>query len=58
MKGIGSGAAISKWGFPKMRGTFLGVPTIRTRVFWGLYWGSPILRNYQIHRISSGAGDE
>ena len=29
-----------KWGFPKIRGTFLGVPIIRTMVFWGLYWGS------------------
>ena len=25
------------WGFPKIRGTFLGVPIIRTIVFWGLY---------------------
>ena len=29
-------------GFPKIRGTFLGVPIIRTIVFWGLYWGSLI----------------
>ena len=29
------------WGFPKIRGTFLGVPIIRTIVFWGLHWGSP-----------------
>ena len=27
------------WGFPKIRGTFLGVPIIRTIVFRGLYWG-------------------
>ena len=27
------------WGFPKIRGTFLGVPIIRSIVFWGLYWG-------------------
>ena len=27
------------WGFPKIRGTFLGVPIIRTIVYWGLYWG-------------------
>ena len=25
------------WGFPKIKGTFLGVPIIRTIVFWGLY---------------------
>ena len=29
---------LSKWGFPKIRGTFLGVPIIRTIVSWGLYW--------------------
>ena len=36
------------WGFPKIRCTFLGVPVIRTIVFWGLYWGPPILGNYHI----------
>ena len=41
-----SGAEI--WGFPKIRGTFLGVPIISTIVFWGLYWGSPILGNHHI----------
>ena len=35
-------------GFPKIMGTFLGVPIIRTIVFWGLYWGPPILGNYHI----------
>ena len=30
------------WGFPKIRGTILGVPIIRTIVFWALYWGSLI----------------
>ena len=30
------------WEFPKLRGTILGVPIIRTIVFWGLYWGPPI----------------
>ena len=28
-----------KWGFLKIRGTFLGVPIIRTLVCLGLYWG-------------------
>ena len=28
----------SIWGFPKIRGTILGVPIIRTIVFGGLYW--------------------
>ena len=31
------------WGFPKIRGTLLGVPIIRTIVFWGLYSGPPFL---------------
>ena len=41
------------WGFPKIRGTFLGVPIIRTIVFWGLYWGPLILGNYHIISIST-----
>ena len=36
------------WGFPKIMGTFLGVPIIRTTVFWGLDWGASILGNYHI----------
>ena len=36
------------WGFPKIKGTFLGVPIIRNIVYWGLYWGSPILGNYHM----------
>ena len=43
-----TGAGSVKWGFPKIRGTLLGVPIIRIIVFWGLYWGPPILGNYQI----------
>ena len=27
--------------FPKNRGTFLGVPIIRRKAFWDLYWGPP-----------------
>ena len=38
------------WGFPKIGGTFLGVPAIRTIVFWGLYWGPLILGNYHMSR--------
>ena len=33
-------------------GTFLGVPIIMTIVFWGLYWGSPILGNYHMSFLS------
>ena len=36
------------WGFPKIRGTIWGVPIIRIIVFWGLYWGPPILGNYHM----------
>ena len=36
------------WGFPKTRGTILGVPIIRTIVYWGLYWGPLILGNCHI----------
>ena len=35
-------------GFPKFRGTLLGVPIIRTIVFWALYRGTPILGNYHL----------
>ena len=28
-------------------GTLLGVPIIRTIVFWGLYWGPLVLGNYR-----------
>ena len=34
-----------------IRGTFLGVPIIRIIVFWGLYWGTPILGNYQVRDL-------
>ena len=36
-------------GFPKIKATFLGIPIIRILVFWGLYWGPPILGNYHIY---------
>ena len=34
------------WEFPKIRGTILVVPIIRTIVYWGLYGGTLILGNY------------
>ena len=34
--------------FPKIRGTLLGVPIIRTIIYWGLYWGPFILGNYHL----------
>ena len=39
-RGLG---ASQNWG-----GTILGVPIIRTIVFWGLYRGSLILGNYRL----------
>ena len=36
-------------GFPKIRATCLGVPIIRTIVFWGLNWGPLILGNYHMY---------
>ena len=46
MAGHGEGRLM--WGFPKIRGTFLGFPIIRMLVFWGLYWGTLILGNYHV----------
>ena len=39
------------WGFPKIMGTFLGVPIIRTIVYLGLYWGPLILGNYHVYVV-------
>ena len=36
------------WGFPKIRGTILGVPKIRTMVFFRPYCGLPYFGNYHI----------
>ena len=36
------------WGFPKIRGTILGVSIIRIILYWGLYSGPFILGNYHI----------
>ena len=38
------------WGFPKIRGTFLGITIKRIIVFWGLCWGPPIYGNYHMYR--------
>ena len=35
-------------GFPKIRGTILGVLTLRIVVYWGLYWGPLILGKHHI----------
>ena len=33
-------------------GYHFGVPIIRTIVYWGLYWGPPILGNYHIKSLT------
>ena len=43
-----------KWGFPKIRGTFLRIPIIRTTVYWGLYLGTLVSGNHQIYRNFPG----
>ena len=40
-------SSVTIWGFPKIRGTLLGVPIIRVIVYWGLYWG-PLFRETTI----------
>ena len=46
------------WVFPKIRGTFFGVPIIRIIVFWGLYWGLLILGNYHIDPKPTNLGEK
>ena len=41
-------------GFPKSRGTILGVPIMRTIVVWGLYWGPFVLGD--CHVFLEGCG--
>ena len=36
------------WVFPKINGTSLGVPIIRTIVYWGLYWATLIWGSYHM----------
>ena len=35
-------------GLPKIRGPILGVPFIRIRICWGLFWGPSILGKYHM----------
>ena len=44
----GRGACNDTWGSPKIRGTTMGVPIIRIRVFGVLYGGPSILGNYYL----------
>ena len=49
LRGLGlRSSPLDIWGFPKIRGTILGVPIIRTKLFLGLYWGPLILGNYHL----------
>ena len=51
--GMGLGD-VNIWGFPKIWGTFLGVPIIATIVYLGLYWGPPILGKYHMEFLKKG----
>ena len=42
--------------FGGFRGTLLGVPIIRTIVYWGLHWGPLILGNYHLKTRFHGLG--
>ena len=42
------------WVFPKIRGTFFGVPIIRIIIYKGLYWGLFVLGNYHVVLTPSG----
>ena len=46
------------WGFPKNRSTILGLPIIRTIVFWGLYWGPLFWGNYHVPQRIEGLGSD
>ena len=46
--GFGSLLVCRIWGFPKIRGTFLGVPIVRIIIFLDLYWGPLVLGNYHL----------
>ena len=43
-------------GLPKLWVLFSGLPTLRTIVFWGLYWGSPTSGNYHVTPGICGLG--
>ena len=40
--------------FPKIKGTFLGMPMIRTIKYLGLYWGYPNIWETTIYSNSYG----
>ena len=44
------GLGFRVWGFPKIKGTLLGVPIIRVIVFRGIYIGVPLFLGH--HHIS------
>ena len=50
------GLGFRVWGFAKLRGTVFGIPIIRIIVDWGLYWGPPILGNYNFEPWDAFSG--
>ena len=49
-KGISGSVRLPKMlgGFPIVRGPFLGIPIIRTIIFWGSMLGIPYFGNYHL----------
>ena len=45
-------------GFPKIRGTFAGVPRIRMIAYWGLYWRLLILGHHHLGSSSHSFGTQ
>ena len=50
---VWEGARGPKWGFPKIRGPYLGALIFRIIVYWDLFWGPPfILVNSRVGIVS------
>ena len=45
---VGHSVLLQDLGISQIMDTFLGVPIVRTIVYWGLYWGPPVLGNYHL----------
>ena len=45
-RGLKDSSVQDIWGLSQIRGTFLGVPIVRSIIFWGLHWGPPVLGKY------------
>ena len=48
---------LPKWGCPRSRRYFFGVPEIRIIIYWGLYWAPLILGSAQTKATQGHPGD-